>query len=65
MIRGRYLVRLSIDVDIDKPEFGETPWTISEDVNVEHLLNVFKYLMPEPGLGAGSPWEGIQQARGH
>ena len=36
-----YFARLSAIVDPDTPEFGETRWITSEDVNVEHLLNVF------------------------
>jgi tetratricopeptide (TPR) repeat protein len=39
--KDRYLSRLSIDVDPDKPGFGEARWIVSEDVNVEHLLDVF------------------------
>jgi len=37
----RYFTRLSIDVDPDKPGFKEARWITSEDVNVEHLLDVF------------------------
>ena len=36
-----YLHRLSIDINPEKPGFGETRWITSEDVNVEHLLDVF------------------------
>ena len=39
--RDRYFNRLSVDVDPDKPGFTTTQWIISEDVNVEHLLDVF------------------------
>ena len=35
-----YFTRLSAEVNPDSPEFGETRWIISEDANVEHLLNV-------------------------
>ena len=38
--RDHYFSRLSVDVDHDKPGFGETQWLASEDVNVEHLLDV-------------------------
>ena len=36
-----YFTRMSVDVDPDKPNFGETQWITSEDINVEHLLDVF------------------------
>ena len=44
--RDRYFNRLSVDVDPDKPGFGETQWIKSEDVNVEHLLDVFTSVDP-------------------
>ena len=36
-----YFIRLLIEVDPDKPSYEETRWIVSEDVNVEHLLDVF------------------------
>ncbi|KAF9781740.1 hypothetical protein BJ322DRAFT_242027 [Thelephora terrestris] len=39
-----YLTRLAVDVDIDSPTFGETRWILSEDANVEHLLDVFTFV---------------------
>ena len=36
-----YFGRLSIHLDPDIPGFGEARWIMSEDVNVEHLLDVF------------------------
>jgi len=36
-----YFARLSVDVDPDRPGFGEAQWITSEDVNIEHLLDVF------------------------
>jgi len=39
--KDRYFSRLSVDIDPDKPGFGESRWIMSEDVNVEHLLDVF------------------------
>ena len=39
--KDHYLTRLSADFSPDKPGFEETRWIVSEDVNVEHLLNFF------------------------
>ena len=36
-----YFTRLSVDVNPDTPGFGDARWITSEDVNVEHLLDVF------------------------
>ena len=36
-----YFSRLSVNIYPDKPNFGETRWITSEDVNVEHLLDIF------------------------
>jgi tetratricopeptide (TPR) repeat protein len=39
--KGLYLTRLSVVIDPNGPGFGDTRWITSEDLNVEHLLNVF------------------------
>ena len=39
--KERYFVHLSDDVRPDKPGFEESRWITSEDVNLEHLLDVF------------------------
>ena len=39
--RDHYFSRLSVPVDPDKPGFEKTRWIVSEDVNIEHLLDVF------------------------
>jgi len=39
--RDHYFSRLSTHVDPSEPGFEEARWIISEDVNVEHLLDVF------------------------
>ena len=40
-IKERYFTRMSVPIDPNKPDFGETQWITSEDINVEHLLDVF------------------------
>ena len=40
-IKELYFARMSVGVDPNRPNFGETQWITSEDVNVEHLLDVF------------------------
>ncbi|KAF9791097.1 hypothetical protein BJ322DRAFT_1104759 [Thelephora terrestris] len=39
--RDLYFTRLSVDVHPEKPGFGEARWITLEDVNAEHLLDVF------------------------
>jgi tetratricopeptide (TPR) repeat protein len=39
--RDRYFTRLSVDVDPAFPGFEEARWIVLEDVNVEHLFDVF------------------------
>ena len=40
-VKQRYSNRLSVETNPGKPGFEETRWIASEDVNVEHLLDVF------------------------
>ena len=46
MTKEHYFTRMSVDLDPDEPGFGETQWITSEDVNVEHLLDVFTTVDP-------------------
>ena len=39
--KNRYFQRLSVLIDPSRPGFKEAQWIASEDVNVEHLLDVF------------------------
>ena len=39
--KDRYFAQLSVTITPRKPNFGETQWITSEDVNVEHLLAIF------------------------
>jgi len=40
-VKECYFTRLSVNIDPNKRTFGQTRWITSEDVNVEHLLDVF------------------------
>ncbi|KAF9783181.1 hypothetical protein BJ322DRAFT_1212004 [Thelephora terrestris] len=44
--KDRYFTQLSVDLDPSEPVFQEAEWIKSEDVNVEHLLNVFISIDP-------------------
>ena len=39
--KNHYFSRLSIEIYPDKPSYDEARWITSEDVNVEHLLDIF------------------------
>jgi len=51
--KGCYFSRLSVEVFPDKPGFEESRWIASEDVNIEHLLDVFTTV----DVNSGSVWE--------
>ena len=44
--KGCYFTRMSVKIDPNNPNFGETRWITSEDVNIEHLLDVFTTIDP-------------------
>ena len=46
--KERYFSRLSTHIHPDKPGFEESRWITSEDVNVEHLLDVFTSIDANP-----------------
>ena len=39
--REHYFTRMSANIYPDEPNFGDTRWITSEDVNIEHLLDAF------------------------
>ena len=51
--KERYFHRLSVDINPDTSGFEESRWIISEDVNVEHLLDVFT----STDTSSGDIWE--------
>lgn len=38
--KERYFARMSVDLNPNQPGFADTQWIVSEDANVEHLLDV-------------------------
>ena len=46
-VKDRYFTRLLVDIHPDLPAFGESQWILSEDVNAEHLLDVFTSIDPD------------------
>ena len=40
-VKERYFSRMSVNIDPPSPGYTEAQWIISEDTNVEHLLDVF------------------------
>jgi len=47
--KDHYFRRLSVDIYPDKPGYGEARWIKLEDLNVEHLLNVYTSTNIESG----------------
>ena len=45
--KERYFTRMSVRVDPNQPGFNDARWIISEDVNVEHLLDFFASADPD------------------
>ena len=56
-----YFTRLSVNIDPDKPEFEESQWITSEDVNVEHLLDVFTSI----DENSGDAWDACSKFMYH
>ena len=59
--KGHYLTRLSVDLDPDKPGFREALWIKSEDMNVEHLLNIFTSI----DMNASEVWDACSHFMDH
>ena len=63
--RDHYISRLSVVVDPNNPEFGKTQWIASEDVNVEHLLDVFTTIDQNSGYIWDACYHFIQHLHWH
>ena len=51
--KDRYFQRLSVDLRPSKSGFGEARWIVSEDVNVEHLFDIFTSI----DTNSGEVWD--------
>ena len=59
--KDNYFSRLSVYIDPGKPGFEEGRWITSEDVNVEHLLDVFTSIDTHPD----SAWDACAYFMSH
>ena len=59
--KDHYFTRLSVDVYPGKPGFEEARWIVSEDANVEHLLDVFTSI----DANSGDTWEACAHFMDH
>jgi len=59
--KERYFTRLSVDLYPDRPGFEEARWIMSEDVNVEHLLDIFTSIDPS----SDDVWDGCENLTRH
>ena len=60
-IKDRYFSRLSTRVHPDRPGFEESRWIVSEDVNVEQLLDVFTSV----DANSGDVWDTCSRFMDH
>jgi len=51
--KEHYFTRMSVVLDPNKPNFREARWITSEDVNVEHLLDIFTSI----GASSNGVWD--------
>jgi len=59
--KEKYFTRMSVIIDPDKPTFRETQWITSEDINVEHLLDIFT----EIDAKSSGVWDACSDFMGH
>ena len=60
-VKERYFSRMSIYLDPSDPEFAKTRWITSEDINVEHLLDVFTTI----DAASSDVWEACENFMDH
>ena len=42
-----YFARMPVEFDLNQPEFEDAQWIVYEDVNVEHLIDIFTSVDPD------------------
>ena len=60
-VKERYFSRMSVHFDPSDPKFAEAQWIASEDINVEHLLNVFTTI----DAGSNNVWKACSDFMQH
>ena len=60
-VKERYFSKMSIDIDPPGPGYTEARWIVSEDTNVEHLLDVFTTIEGS----SDEVWEACDHFLGH
>ena len=59
--KEHHFTRMSVSLIPDEPGFGETRWITSEDVDVEHLLDIFALI----DTNSGSVWKACAKFMEH
>ena len=59
--KERYFTRMSVKLNPQRPEYGDARWIVSEDVNVEHLLDV----LISVGTDSDGVWDACASFLGH
>jgi len=59
--KDRYFARMSVELNPNKPGFEDTRWIISEDVNVEYLLDIFTSI----DANSDSVWDACSSFTNH
>ena len=60
-VKERYFSRMLVHLNPNDPGFAKTQWIISEDINVEHLLDIFTTI----DAGSGNVWDACKKFMEH
>ena len=59
--KDRYFARMTVELDPNEPGFEDTRWITSEDVNVEHLIDIFASI----DVNSDSVWDACSNFMDH